>query len=324
MIDAQRNTLGTPIYDPRWVYSRDLTSAQVGGRQRHHLRQRRRGHPDRRRRQRRDRRRRGRRPDLRRRRPAPAARREPGRRRRHHEPALPDADRHPDLRHRERDARATRMNDGIPRAYRDGNGTYAPDWAEYQIVNLYQSYAIQAATATGPDLRQRLHRGRPGRRHDLRPARQRRDPGRRLDRSRHDNAAARSAACSGTVGCRRLGLPQPRRRLPRREATTSSMHHAVGTDNYARDDRRQRLHRGRRRQRHDLRQPGPGRHHRRQLRPVHPDGRLHDGERGRRLRRHLQAARRAEPDLRRLRRQRHRAATTPARPVRTARLTTPT
>ena len=46
------------------------------------------------------------------------------------------------------------LNDGIAQSYRelDGDGTgkltgtFAPDWAEYQIVNLYQSYAIQAAT----------------------------------------------------------------------------------------------------------------------------------------------------------------------------------
>ena len=31
VIDAQGATLGTPIDDPRWVYSSDLTAAQVGG-----------------------------------------------------------------------------------------------------------------------------------------------------------------------------------------------------------------------------------------------------------------------------------------------------
>ena len=145
VIDAQRSTLGTPIYDPRWVYSRDLTSAQVGG-----------GNDtiygnggediliggvgndaiD----------------------GGPAD-----------DLIFGDA-----VQLQRRDvipgvvgdianprfqtligtqiydtANATlgqAMNDGIPRAYRDGNGTYAPDWAEYQIVNLYQSYAIQAAT----------------------------------------------------------------------------------------------------------------------------------------------------------------------------------
>ena len=46
------------------------------------------------------------------------------------------------------------MNDGNAQSYRelDGDGaavpggTFAPDWAEYRIVNLYESYAIQAAT----------------------------------------------------------------------------------------------------------------------------------------------------------------------------------
>src|SRR5205807_3448418 len=31
------------------------------------------------------------------------------------------------------------MNDGTAQNYRDGNGTYAPDWAEYVINTLYQS-----------------------------------------------------------------------------------------------------------------------------------------------------------------------------------------
>ena len=45
-----------------------------------------------------------------------------------------------------------------------------------------------SATTPAGALRQRLHRGRRRRRHDLRPARQRRDPGRRLDR--HVTASA--------------------------------------------------------------------------------------------------------------------------------------
>ena len=60
-------------------------------------------------------------------------------------------------------------------------------------------------------------------------------------------------------------------------------------------DRRRRLHRGQRRQRRDLRQPRPGRHHRRQLEPVRPDDRS-------------AAAGRRRPDLRR-RRHRRRATT---------------
>ena len=111
-------------------------------------------------------------------------------------------------------------------------------------------------------LRQRLHRRRSGRRPDLRRARQRRDPGRRLDR------------------------PGSRRDAPRRR-------HAVGPALGRSGDRRRRLHRGQRRQRCDLRQPRPGRHHRRQLEPVQPDDRT-------------PAAGRRRPDLRR-RRHRHRA-----------------
>jgi len=34
------------------------------------------------------------------------------------------------------------LNDGIARSFRDGNGAYAPDWAEYQLWNLYQSDAF--------------------------------------------------------------------------------------------------------------------------------------------------------------------------------------
>jgi Ca2+-binding RTX toxin-like protein len=34
------------------------------------------------------------------------------------------------------------LNDGIARKYRDANGSYAPDWAEYVIVNLYHSDSI--------------------------------------------------------------------------------------------------------------------------------------------------------------------------------------
>jgi Ca2+-binding RTX toxin-like protein len=39
------------------------------------------------------------------------------------------------------------LNDGIARSWRDANGTYVPDWAEYTINNLYHSDAI-AGTLT--------------------------------------------------------------------------------------------------------------------------------------------------------------------------------
>ena len=78
---------------------------------------------------------------------------------------------------------------GSAQNYRDPNGTYAPDWAEYQIT-LYQ--LVRDPGCERQQLRQRLHRGRRGQRHDLRRARQRRDPGRRLDRLR-----LAAAACTG-------------------------------------------------------------------------------------------------------------------------------
>ena len=37
------------------------------------------------------------------------------------------------------------QNDGVPQNYRDANGSYAPDWAEYQVMGLHQTYAVQAA-----------------------------------------------------------------------------------------------------------------------------------------------------------------------------------
>jgi Ca2+-binding RTX toxin-like protein len=40
------------------------------------------------------------------------------------------------------------LNDGTAQTWRDGNGVYAPDWAEYLILNLYHSFGIQATTGT--------------------------------------------------------------------------------------------------------------------------------------------------------------------------------
>ena len=72
------------------------------------------------------------------------------------------------------------------------------------------------------------------------------------------------------------GLPAGRpdrhahRRLARtaRRTTTTSLVVHPSIERHART-RRRRLHRGQRRQRHDLRRPRPGRHRRRQLRPLH-------------------------------------------------------
>jgi Ca2+-binding RTX toxin-like protein len=37
------------------------------------------------------------------------------------------------------------QNNGVAQNYRDANGSYAPTWSEYVIATLYQSYALQAA-----------------------------------------------------------------------------------------------------------------------------------------------------------------------------------
>src|SRR5690348_14292832 len=37
------------------------------------------------------------------------------------------------------------LNDGVARTWRDSDGVYAPDWAEYVIGALYSTYAIQAS-----------------------------------------------------------------------------------------------------------------------------------------------------------------------------------
>ena len=55
-----------------------------------------------------------------------------------------------------------------------------PVWTDFRITLLDHDTATQAAGRH--ELRRRLHRRRRGRRPDLRPARQRHDPGRRLDR----------------------------------------------------------------------------------------------------------------------------------------------
>ena len=72
-------------------------------------------------------------------------------------------------------------NSGVWQNYRDPDGAYAPDWAEYLITNLYHS---TDATVARPAAGAATHRGRRAVRRDLRPARRRHDPGRRLDRLR--------------------------------------------------------------------------------------------------------------------------------------------
>ena len=65
------------------------------------------------------------------------------------------------------------------------------------ILDLFHSDALAIAAVpppAGADVRRRLHRGRRRRRPDLRPARQRHDPGRRLDRGRPRAADTRRPA----------------------------------------------------------------------------------------------------------------------------------
>ncbi len=86
--------------------------------------------------------------------------------------------------------------------------------------------------------------------------------------------AATTLACLTTArSARQLELRAARRRLPRlrRQPPDQPVRGQPGRH------RRQRLHRGRRRQRRHLRQPGPGRHHRRQLEPVHARRRRRSG-----------------------------------------------
>ena len=93
---------------------------------------------------------------------------------------------------------------------------------------------------------------------DLRPARQRHDPGRRLDHASQRPLRGRCATGLLTLSDATLGLVGACRDADGLLYLRASVE-AV--------DRRRRLHRGRRRQRRDLRQPRPGRHHRRQLEP---------------------------------------------------------
>ena len=106
---------------------------------------------------------------------------------------------------------------------------------------------------------------------DPRRARQRHDPGRRLDRLR--------LAGQPDDGVRRHPGRAARRRVPaRRPAAPAPPDDRLRPDRRARHlrvgrarDRRRGLHRGQRRQRRHLRQPRPGRPRRRQLRLLQPD-----------------------------------------------------
>ena len=197
-----------------------------------------------------------------------------------HEPAVRGPERHPALQHRrgDRGERARRR----PAAARPAR---APDLG--RLPDHHRRLELRRAA---PLLRQRLHRRRPGRRHDLRRARHRHDPGRQLDRLHQPPGRRPGHRERGLVHDRRPSgrgdPPAARRRLPRRVELPA--HEPVGRP--ARD-RWSRLHRGRRQRprrrrpaadRRHLRQPGPGRHRRRQLRPVRPRRVVHGGERDRR------------------------------------------
>jgi Ca2+-binding RTX toxin-like protein len=131
----------------------------------------------------------------------------------------------------------------------------SPVWGDWEITLLDHSKAHEDAgpnafgddyIAGGPD------------RHDLRPARRRHDPRRRLDRER----AGRAGSGSGRLRAyARRADPVPD---PDRDVEGPLQPRALGRGR----ERRGRLHRGQRRQGHDLREPGPGRHRGRQLDAV--------------------------------------------------------
>ena len=127
----------------------------------------------------------------------------------------------------------------------------------------FHSFDVDGGIAGRRQLRQRLPRRRRGARPDLRPARQRRDPGRRRHRRRPSRGDDRTSAPRASPdGCTRHG----------RDATCVCDY--VGdldiVPSFEARDRRRGLHRGRRRQRRHLRRPRPGRHRRRQLRLLQP------------------------------------------------------
>ena len=213
---------------------------------------------------------------------------------RHHQPALPDALRHaavqPHRPARTPAASATRGADtsglllvngvcaALPRPGQPSAHRHAPVVGRVpaststttSLSHEFHSFDVQLSVTTrrsdakgARQLRQRLPRRQPGARPDLRPARQRRDPGRRRHRSSPSPASsatsarrARPTAAPGTPG---VNLVVRLRRRPRYRPVVRGGH------------RRRGLHRRQRRQRHRLRRPRPGRHRRRQLRLLQPD-----------------------------------------------------
>ena len=155
--------------------------------------------------------------------------------------------------------------------------------------------------------------GGAGRRRDLRPARQRRHPGRRLRRRprarRRTRTTLTAAGRRGRRCCPTARAGHADRRLARRHRRTATRR-SSSTRRVEAGHRRRRLHRGQRRQRHDLRRPRPGRHRRRQLRPVHL--------RPRRPARHDRRPVRALADHRRLGRRQRRSRSSGARSRRRA------
>ena len=276
-------------------------------RHRRHQRRRRRGPADRRLGGRRDRRRRERRPDLRRPGVARSAGRSSSRTRASRRSTARRSTAAPTRRRRPATASAptraatptstSSTASGATTAIPDGAGDDVPDWARYLIVDLFHSRRDDVrggagrhrherrAVAEVADLRRRLHRRRRGPRHDLRPARRRHDPGRRLDRG----AQQRPRRCSARTACRSA----PAARCPpgtlasdatggylvgaRRVITGGVVAGPLDQPELRGRRRRRRLHRGRRRRRHDLRRPRPGRHRRRQLVAVHAHDRARSG-----------------------------------------------
>ena len=166
---------------------------------------------------------------------------------RHHEPALPDPERHASSTGHRLPTDATEQRTStalaeLPRLRRHIRARLGrvPD------RNLYRLVAIEAANDNnfGND----YIAGGAGDDMIFGELGNDDDPGRRLDRLRRGRLRRRRRH-PGTPQRLRLALVSVRRR---------------------RGDRRRRLHRGRRRQRRHLRQPRPGRHHRRQLEPVRP------------------------------------------------------
>ncbi len=202
------------------------------------------------------------------------------------------------------------QNDGTPRNYRDANGSDAPDWAEYVIgdpaattpTGLYQTYAVQAANdnsfgndyiagGAGDD----MIFGQLGN-----------------DVIQGDGSipaagtvlSTTALPCvGGTVGRDGWNFSQL---VGACRDTSDALRINPSTDSLATDGS-------------DYIEGGGGSDTifgnlgqddiiGGSSEPLHPHGHVHDGERGWRLRWQLQTARRAEPHLRRLRRQRHRAA----------------